>query len=124
VEELALSKRKFRKRVFGTVVSLSLWAILCSALLLTVANDMYAFIKKDLSVEIQTEEILSCKDLATHLSEEGVIANPTVFSFYLKEKLPKELWMLPPLQLSLNANMSYREILGEIKKEVRKNFPS
>lgn len=120
MEEQALSKRKFRRRVFGTVVSLSLWAILCSALLLSVANDMYAFIKKDLSVEITTEEALSYKDMANRLSVEGVIANPTVFSFYLKKKLPEELLELPPLQLRLNANMSYREILGEIKKEARK----
>lgn len=118
--EQSFSKRKFQRRVFGSIAVLTLWAILFSALLLTVVNDMYAFFKKDLAIEIEIEEALHPRELARLLADRGVIANPTVFSFYLEKKLSPSLLPLPPMTLSLNADMSYREILLEIKEKSRK----
>lgn len=120
VTEQGFSKRKFQRRVFGSIAVLTLWAILFSALLLTVVNDMYAFFKKDLAIEIEIEEALHPRELARLLADRGVIANPTVFSFYLEKKLSPSLLPLPPMTLSLNADMSYREILLEIKEKSRK----
>ena len=109
-------ERKFRRRVYGTVAVMTLWAILFSAILLSVTNDMYAFIKPDIPIEIQISEPMNDRALANLFSERGVIRNPTVFTLYLRAKKQSYAAESCVGTLTLNANMSYREILTELKQ--------
>ena len=109
-------ERKFQRRVFGSIAVLTLWAILFSATLLSVANDMYAFIKPSDPISVTVSEPMKTRDLSRLLSHHGVINNPTVFSLYLRAKQRTEQAEAFVGTLELNSDMSYREILAELKK--------
>ncbi len=116
MEQQRSRERKFCRRVYGTVAVMTLWAVLFSAILLSVANDMYAFIKPSAAIEIHVSEPMTAKEISTLFSDRGVIRNPTVFYFYLRAKQQLHQAETYVGTLSLNSDMSYREILAELKK--------
>ncbi len=101
-----MKERKFLRRSLGSIATLTLWAVLLSALLLSAVNDVYAFVKPEGTVTVTLDAPLSDRALARRLEEAGVIQSPTLFALYLgvEEHLPYLG------QVTLERDMSYREL--------------
>lgn len=110
------SERRFRRRAIGTIVVLTLWAVLLSSVFLSLANDMYAFVKQDTEVTLEISEPLSPWGFSSLLSSEGILNNPTFFFLYLHSKGKTELIGSLTGTIHLNSSMSYREIMEVLKK--------
>ncbi len=102
------------KHGIGVVISLCLTSVLLAGILLTVVNDMYAFVKPDTAITVELNEGMSDFHLAELLRESGVISNATVFALYLRSKDKSDDVAKLSGKHQLRASMSYREILKEI----------
>ncbi len=102
------------KQALCRVIPLCLLAIFFAALIISITNDMYAFVKPRAEFVLTVTEHTDEDTLAMRLHEGGIIQNPTVFKLYLRSKGKTEA--LPSLsgEWKLNAQMSYREIMNEI----------
>ena len=103
---------KIKKRIFSRVLVISLTALLFSCALIAIANDVYAFIKKDSEVILTVSEPQTLNELSLILEENGIIENPTAFSIYVRSKNKEDIISGFCGEISLNSSMSYREILS------------
>ena len=104
------------KEIFGKVITLVLVALLGTALLLSVANDMYAFFKPQGTVLLRIDTPCTLSDFSHMLEANGVLLNPHVFSLYVKAKEKSALVEGFSGELLLDRAMSYREILRSLQK--------
>lgn len=102
------------KRTLSKIIPLLFLALLFAALICSVANDMYAFVKKDSEISLTVDSRTSLNDLSKILAENGVVNNPDVFELYVKLKHKETLVEEFCGDVKLNSSMSYREILSEI----------
>ena len=105
------SQNKLRRLAFSKITVLSMTALLVAALGVSVANDLYAFVKPDREIVLSLDEPTSLKKLSKKLEEQGVIANPTVFRLNVQRKQKSDLLENFCGTLTLNSAMSYRQIL-------------
>ncbi len=103
-----------KKRAFGIIIPLFLVSALLAGAFISVANDMYAFVKPDRAATVTVSESIDAKQLSTLLREKGIIKNDLVFRLYMKAKGKDDDVPLVLGEWSLNSNMSYREIILEI----------
>ena len=68
-----------KKAALGFIVPLCLLSVLLSALVISVSNDMYAFVKPDREISVRIDAPVSAKELSRLLKESGVIRNEFVF---------------------------------------------
>ena len=102
------------KIAFGTVIPLCRLSVLLAGLIISVANDMYAFVKPDRQITVSITEAVNDKDFSYILQQNGVISNAAVFRLYLRSKGKAETISSLRGEWMLNSSMSYREILLEI----------
>ena len=102
------------RRAFGILVPLFLVSLLIACLIISVANDMYAFVKPDRSVIITVSEPITDRQFSELLQKSGVIKNDFVFYLYLRSKGKSDDVSLVIGEWTLNSKMSYREILIEM----------
>ena len=119
MSEISTSDNKIRKfggvrRAMAKILPICLFSFFISALILSVANDMYAFLKDDFEVSLQFVEPCSLEEFSKTLAQQKIVKNPTVFSLYVKSKHKTEVVEKFVGKLTLNANMSYREILATL----------
>ncbi len=107
-----MNQRKFIRRAMGSIATLTLWALLFSALLLSAVNDIYAFFKPEGTVTVSSELSLSPWELACRLDDAGVIQNPLFFYFYTKD----EPTLAPGGAVTLRRDMSYRELTAALRQ--------
>ena len=103
------------RRACAILLPLYFFSILLSAALISVTNDLYAFVKPDKNI-IVTLDGGNIFDTARHLEKSGVINNPTCFALYVRSKSAEERVLSFSGELSLNSSMSYREILTSFPK--------
>ena len=101
-------------RAFSILLPLCLFSILLSGIIISVFNDVYAFIKPDSDVTITVSEPLSDTAFSDLLQKNGVIKNPTVFKLYLRSKGLSDRLSGITGEWVFNSNMSYREIVLEL----------
>ncbi len=104
-------EKRARRYAYATVTVITLFALLSSGLLVSVANDMYAFVKPDREVTVDIETPMTLSELARLLEREGIVQNPTVFGLYTKAKGKTARIEGFSGELTLRSEMSYREIL-------------
>ena len=102
------------RRAFAKILPICLLSLFISGLVLSVANDMYAFLKNDQEITLWFEEPTSLEDFSKILGQKKVVKNPTVFSLYVKAKNKTDSVEGFVGELTLNSKMSYREILAEL----------
>ena len=102
------------KRGIGVVISLCLLSLFLAGALLSVVNDMYAFVKPDTEITVELKAGMSAFRFAELLSENGVINNSVVFTIYLRSKNKSDEISELSGKWQLNAGLSYREIVKEI----------
>lgn len=102
------------KRALGRVLPLCLTALLLAGAVISVANDVYAFVKADKNIVLSADEALDIGSLSRLLQEKDVINNAFVFELYLKSRGLNGARANLAEGLTLNSNMSYRELVNEI----------
>ena len=102
------------KREIGVVISLCLFSLMLAGALLSVVNDMYAFVKPDAKITVEITEGMSAFQFAELLRENGAINNSALFALYLRSKNKSDDIAKLSGRWQLNTNMSYREIFKEI----------
>ena len=106
-----ISSKKLLKNSFEIIIMITLLSALIALAVISVANDMYAFVKPDVGVTLRVDEPLDLASLSRRLQDEGIIKNPTVFSLFIKSKGRQEKLEAFVGEVALNRNMSYREIM-------------
>ena len=102
---------KLYRFAYAKITLLCLLALFCAAVCISVANDLYAFVKPHNEVTVSIDAPTSVKELARQLEREGIVANPTVFCIYVRSKGKEALLEKFQGTLPLSSDMSYREIL-------------
>ena len=110
-DDALIIDKKLWRYAFAVVTVLVLFSLLLAALLLSLANDLYAFIKPDRPITLTVDAPMTLPELSRVLSEAGVIQNPTVFRLYVRSKARDTALESYTGTLTLNSAMSYREIL-------------
>lgn len=107
-------------RAFGTLIPLALLALLLSALILSIANDMYAFVKKDHEVTLHFTESATLDEFSGTLKANGILKNPSIFKLYVISKGKRSAVESFLGEIELNSSFSYRQILNQIQNNQNK----
>lgn len=102
---------KLWRFAYAYLTVIVLFALLGAALLTSVANDMYAFVKPDRAVTLTIGDPLPLPELASLLEQNGIVNNPTVFGLYADATGKRTRVEAFSGELTLSSSMSYREIL-------------
>lgn len=100
------------KRVVGIILPICFLAILFSCAIVSVANDMYAFVKPEREVTIVISEPCTLDQVSQILSDNDILNNPFCFTAYVKSKNKEDVVEKFKGEISLSSSMSYREILA------------
>lgn len=98
-------------RAFSILLPLCLFSILLAGIIISLANDVYAFVKPDGEIPLTISSPMTDSELSSLLGKCGVIENPTVFMLYLRSKGLSGKASEITGEWVLNSNMSYREII-------------
>lgn len=103
------------KRVVGIVLPICFLSILVSCAVVSVANDMYAFVKPEREVTLVISEPCTLDQISRILSDNDILYNPFCFVAYVKAK--DRIAQIEAFrgEITLNSAMSYREILAVFK---------
>lgn len=106
------------KLAFSRAISLWLISLFFACAVISVINDMYAFVKPEKAIELKIDEAQSLYDFAKVLGRENIIENPLVFSLYVRSKGKENIFENISGHFSLNSSMSYREILTYTQNKI------
>jgi len=109
---IELSSAQRIKRACSVIIPLCFLSLLIAAAAVSAANDMYAFVKPNKTVNLSFDGSVSVYSVALVLEEKGVIDNPALFSLYVKSKHREEKIKKFRGDITLQTNISYREILS------------
>ena len=111
------SRRRLYRFAYARLTVTVLLALLLVGLLVSVANDLYAFVKRDRETALTVTEPQSVAEWARLLKQNEVIQNPTVFRWYVQRNGRTERIEAFSGTLLLNEAMSYREILSAFAEQ-------
>lgn len=98
-------------RYYGLIVLASL---LLTFGIVSLSNDVFAFVKRDESIIVTVEQGVSTKKIASALKKAKVIDHPLVFRLYCKLKKADGKFQYG--DYSLNSNLAYDQIISALKK--------
>ena len=110
----AVDRGKFLNRLkvaLAIILPLCVLSLLIAAFVCSVANDMYAFVKKEKAITLNIDSPYSLEGFSRMLGDCDAINNPYVFMLYVKSKNKTPLVEGFVGELNINENMSYRDIL-------------
>ncbi|MBE6667478.1 MAG: endolytic transglycosylase MltG [Ruminococcaceae bacterium] len=113
------SQNKLYRFAFAVVSVIILVSLLLSALVISVVNDMFAFMKKNVSLKIHISSPTSVKSISHELQKGGIINNPSVFTMYVKAKGEREALESFQGEIILRSDMGYRAIVNEFLKKIK-----
>ncbi len=87
----------------------------CSFFAISIANDVFAFQKKEVTAEISLGNYVTVNELATLLGDEGIIKYPTIFRYYAQLKEGTDGFL--PGKYEVTSNMNYDALLAFFKKQ-------
>ena len=96
---------------YGIIVLVSL---LFTIGIVSVANDVFSFIKPDESIVVNVQQGSSTMTIAKSLKKGGVIKHPLVFTLYSKLKKADGKYQFG--DYTLNSNLGYDQIISKLKK--------
>ena len=105
------SDAKIVRNTFEMIIMITLLSALIALAIISVANDMYAFVKSSEQVVLNVSEPLTLSELSKQLQSEGIIKNPTVFSMFVRSKGRADALESFSGEIALRRDMSYREIM-------------
>ncbi len=104
------------RRALGITLPLCLFSLFLSGIVISITNDMYAFVKPEREVVLSIDKSMTPDELSELLQRENVIKNAFAFKLYLHSKDKDS--EIPALrgEWQLSSDMSYREIVSQILK--------
>ncbi len=138
LEEEEDSEENVGKNMFSTLGKSVLYLVfvVCASIIvayfgITVANDVFAFVKSDKEINITVDEDTTFRQLASDLEKQGAVQYSLFFRIYNSFKnrdreTPQEL---EPGEYTLSANLNYDELISTFSKKaaardiVRITFP-
>lgn len=87
----------------------------CSYFAITIANDLFAFQKADVTAEILLGEYVTVGDLADVLAEEKIIKYPTIFKYYAR--LKDGSYAFQAGKYEVRSDLSYDKLLAFFQKK-------
>ncbi|MBO7250385.1 MAG: endolytic transglycosylase MltG [Clostridia bacterium] len=104
------------RRAAAIIIPLCFLSLFLALLIVSYANDIYAFVKPERAVTVDLSACESVKDIAKALEAQDVIKNPNLFTLYVRSKNAEERLLSAADEIELNTAMSYREILKVFAK--------
>ena len=104
---------KLYLNAFSVISVVFLLSALISALVISITNDLYAFIKPEASCVLNISEPTAIGEISTIMQQNGIIENPFMFTLYAKIKNQDDILEVFSGEIELNAQMSYSEIINE-----------
>lgn len=98
---------------FSVITVVFLMSALISALIISVSNDLFAFIKPDTSYVLNITKPIPIEEITEVMQQNGIIENPFMFTLYAKLKNCDDTLEAFSGEIELNSQMSYREIINE-----------
>lgn len=95
------------------LVSVIAVSVALAVLIVSVANDVFAFVKEDTEVTVVVPENCDTETLAELLGDAGAIKYPSVFEFYLKLKKKEGEYL--PGTYSVSPTLNYDYMVAEFK---------
>ena len=116
-EQAPVSVTRLYRFAFAKILVIVLWALLFAGAVLSVANDMYAFVKPQKEIAFTVESPLSIEELSQQLEQADIVTNPFIFHLYVRSKNKIDRIEAFSGQVSLNTAMSYRELISAFSSE-------
>ena len=104
---------KLYLNAFSVISVVFLLSALISALIISITNDLYAFIKPEASCVLNISEPTAIGEISAIMQQNGIIENPFMFTLYAKIKNQDDILEVFSGEIELNAQMSYSEIINE-----------
>ncbi len=101
-------------RAFSKIAVIILISVLCACFVLSIINDLFAFVKPESSTALEITEPMSLWELSSLLQDRGIIENS--FAFWAYAKMKGRDTQLEGFQgiAELNSDMGYRDILNNL----------
>ena len=103
-----------RRTAFGLIIPIALAALLLAGAIISITNDMYAFVKPHNEILFSVTNITNDTELSRSLREQNIIKNDIVFTLYLRHKGMSVAARALSGEWMLNSSMSYRQICSII----------
>ncbi len=120
--------RKNNKGLMGGVARFVIYicfvavaSIICSAIIISVTNDMFAFSKDTEIVTVEIPEGASTKEVSKILSKNDIINNPSVFKLYTNFKKGKSTYYTDGFKsgsFELSPSMNYDDLIFALSNSV------
>lgn len=108
---IQLTNAQRYRRICSVIIPLLFLSLFLSAAVISVANDVYAFVKPQRTATVTISNGENAYTLAAILSENGIIENPLAFTLYAKLKNAEKTISDFQGDIEFKSSMSYREIL-------------
>lgn len=108
---IQLTNAQRYRRICSVIIPLLFLSLFLSAAVISVANDVYAFVKPQRTATVTISNGENAYTLAAILSENGIIENPLAFTLYAKLKNAEKTISDFQGDIQFKSSMSYREIL-------------
>ncbi len=103
------------------IVSVVVVSVFLAVFIILVGNDVYAFVKPDMVVEVTIPEYATLNDIATVLDENGLIEYPAIFKIYSNLKMTKKEkengFVFIAGTYPVSPMMNYDELLAAFKEK-------
>ena len=116
MDQVSVSRNKLYRFAFSVIAVIVLLSMLTAGFIVSVANDLYAFIKADATMTLEISSPVSLSELAKKMQAGGIIENPNIFSLYIRSHGKAAALESFCGSVKLDSHMSYREILREFLK--------
>ena len=110
-----MSKNILYRFAFSKIIVIVLCSILFGGLVISLANDAFAFVKPTHDITFSMSEPMSLYDFSVQLQNFGVIENAFAFWFYVKYRGAEAYIEKFHGTIDLNSAMSYRDIVNQFK---------
>ena len=104
------------RNAFERIIILALIAIFLAALIISVANDIFAFVKTDANVVLNLSQGTKLNEIAKSLKKAKIINNPYIFTLFVRSRGNVKKLESFTESISLNSQMTYREIMTSFYK--------
>lgn len=101
------------------IACVMLVSIILSTVIITNANDIFAFVKDEKTVSLEIEPGTDLNDLAEMLKDEGIIEHQNTFKFFIKFR-NKASDSYTPGTYTVSSTMSYDQIISAITPRIQR----
>ena len=110
-----MSKNILYRFALSKIIVIVLCALLFGALIISLSNDAFAFVKPTQSITFTREQPTDLYELSLELQSAGVIENGFSFWIYAKYKNAQSILEDFYGSIELDSAMSYRDIINQFK---------